>query len=127
MRCRDWNQCTISLYGVICWGKDVEDACWKMENTDAFCQTVSIATQIGGQKKYGPDKLKELIELRRKLGMPDHRLEELKECELCDASDYTVSASTQTDSCACSTSGAEAEVDEAVVQKITDLMMEKLK
>lgn len=114
-------------HGVICWGKDVEDAYWKMENTDAFCQTVSITMQIGGPKKYGPDKLKELIELRRKLGMPDHRLEELKECELCDASDYTVSASTQTDSCACSTSGAEAEVDEAVVQKITDLIMEKLK
>ena len=27
-------------HGVICWGKDIEDAYWKMENTDAYCQTV---------------------------------------------------------------------------------------
>ena len=33
-------------HGVIVWGKDVEDAYWKMENTDAFCQTVAVTMQI---------------------------------------------------------------------------------
>lgn len=115
-------------HGVICWGKDVEDAYWKMENTDAFCQTVSITMQIGGPKQYGPDKLKELIVLRKKLGMPDHRLDELKECELCDAADYTVTTTPQPTACSCELPAAgNADVDEALVQKITDIIMEKMK
>jgi len=115
-------------HGVICWGKDVEDAYWKMENTDAFCQTVTVSMQIGGPKKYGPDKLRELIELRKKLGMPDHRLDDLKECELCDAGEATVNTAPQPVGCGCPSTEepAEDEVDEAMVQKITDLIMERI-
>ena len=116
-------------HGVICWGKDVEDAYWKMENTDAFCQTVTVTMQIGGPKKYGPEKLKELIVLRKKLGMPDHRLDELKECELCDAGEVTVHTAPQPAACSCSSEPqkpSQGDVDEALVQKITDMIMEKL-
>ena len=60
-----------------------------MANTDAFCQTVAVTMQTGGPKYRGLDKLAELITIRQKLGMPDHRLDEL-ECELCDSGDYTV-------------------------------------
>ncbi len=71
-------------HGVICWGKDVEDAYWKMENIDAYCRTVAIAAGLGsGLHRFGPDKLRDLINLRQKLGMPDPRAN-LKECELCD-------------------------------------------
>ncbi len=118
-------------HGVICWGKDVEDAYWKMENTDAFCHTVSITMQIGGPKQYGTDKLKELIQIRKSLGMPDHRLDELKECELCDAAESTVNTNPQPAACGCALPGASSpvasNVDDALVQKITDMIMEKLK
>ncbi len=71
-------------HGVICWGKDVEDAYWKMENIDAYCRTIGFAASLGtGLHRFGPDKLKDLINLRQKLGMPDPRAD-LKECELCD-------------------------------------------
>ena len=113
-------------HGVICWGKDVEDAYWKMENTDAFCQTVSITMQIGGPKQYGPEKLKELIEIRKKLGMPDHRSEELKECELCDSAEYTINTIPQPGNCSCQVMSKGVDDDEALVQKITDIIMEKL-
>lgn len=110
-------------HGVICWGNDVEDAYWKMENTDAFCQTVSISMQLGGPKAYSPDKLKDLISIRKKLGMPDDRLEELKECELCDAGEFTVN----TQPAGTGTPAVPTEpVDEALVQKITDQIMAKL-
>lgn len=115
-------------HGVICWGKDVEDAYWKMENTDAFCQTVTIAMQIGGPKAYGPDKLKELITIRKKLGMPDTRMEEMKECTLCDADEYTVQ--TQPQPCSCGIPDAPAgdnAVDEKLVQTITDLIFKELR
>jgi L-fuculose-phosphate aldolase len=119
-------------HGVICWGKDVEDAYWKMENTDAFCHTVTVTMQIGGPKQYGPDKLRELIEIRKKLGMPDHRLDELKECELCDLAEDTVNTQPQPSACGCPPSPSsghgetEEDVDEALVQMITDRIIERL-
>lgn len=113
-------------HGVICWGNDVEDAYWKMENTDAFCQTVSISMQLGGPKSYSPDKLKDLITIRKKLGMPDHRLDELKECELCDAGEFTVNTEPAGGACSCETPAPAGAVDEAMVKKITDQIMAKL-
>jgi len=117
-------------HGVICWGKDVEDAYWKMENTDAFCHTVVVSRSLGGFKQYGSDKLKELINIRTSLGMPDHRLDEYKECELCDAGEYTVHNTAQPDagSCACEIGGGNtsANVDEDLVKKLTDIIISKL-
>lgn len=114
-------------HGVICWGKDVEDAYWKMETTEAFCQTTVLAMQIGGPKQYGADKLKELIEIRKSLGMPDYRLDDMKECQLCDSSEYTVNTASQPAGCGCPLPGSEGDVDEALVQKITDMILEQLK
>lgn len=119
-------------HGVICWGKDVEDAFWKMENTDAICQTFVIAQQLGdGPKQYGPDKLQDLIKIRKSLGMPDHRMDEFKECELCDTSQVSVSTEPQSRACQCksSTSSPTPSGDaqtEALVKQITDMVMQKL-
>ncbi len=71
-------------HGVICWSKDVEDAYWKLENTDAYCQAIWVASQLGhGLKTFSIDKLRDLIAIRQQLGMDDPR-SNLKECELCD-------------------------------------------
>lgn len=116
-------------HGVICWGKDVEDAFWKMENTDAFCQTVWIAQSLGnGPQQYGPDKLRDLILLRKKLGMPDHRLDELKECELCDGGQFALSTKPQPQpqpDCGCASKSSN-EPDEATVKAITDMILKQL-
>lgn len=75
-------------HGVITWGKDIEDAYWKMENVDAYCQTVLLASMLG--KELTPitgTQAKDLIALRKTLGMDDFR-ENWKECELCDNSEF---------------------------------------
>ena len=76
-------------HGVICWGKDIEDAYWKMENTDAYCKTVLLATQLKGTDllTITGGQAKELISLRGQLGMEDKR-SDWKECELCDNSEF---------------------------------------
>lgn len=76
-------------HGVITWGKDIEDAYWKMENTDAYCQTLWVASFLKGgeMKSISGAQARELIELRKSLGMDDPR-EGLKECELCDSGDF---------------------------------------
>jgi len=114
-------------HGVIVWGKDVEDAYWKMENIDSYCRTIWIAAGLGGGlHRFTGGQAKELIELRQKLGMPDPRAG-LKECELCDSADFrpgVVCAVADKDA------GASAEpLDpqvEAVVQKITEQIMKQL-
>lgn len=119
-------------HGVICWGKDIEDAYWKMENTEAYCNTIFVASQLGhGLNTYGGNKLKELISIRRSLGMPDQR-EGMKECELCDNSEFRPGVVCVAPGAACecesgkSESGISTTAAEDAVQKITDLLMRQL-
>jgi L-fuculose-phosphate aldolase len=76
-------------HGVITWGKDIEDAYWKMENVEAYCKTVWVASQLkGGElRTITGGQAKELIALRKTLGMDDKRAT-WKECELCDNSGF---------------------------------------
>jgi L-fuculose-phosphate aldolase len=111
-------------HGVIVWGKDVEDAYWKMENIDSYCRTVWIAAGLGGGlHRFTGGQAKELVNLRQKLGMPDPRAG-LKECELCDSADFrpgTVGAAPAQESSA----PADPQV-EALVRQITDQILKAI-
>lgn len=115
-------------HGVICWGKDIEDSYWKMENTDAYCQTVLLATQLKGSDllTITGAQAKELIDLRGQLGMEDKRAG-WKECELCDNSEFrpgVVCQIPQTNGSApSSTPNPDAE---AVVQAVTAEILKQL-
>ena len=110
-------------HGVIVWGKDVEDAYWKMENIDSYCRTVWIAAGLGGGlHRFTGGQAKELINLRQKLGMSDPR-SGLKECELCDSAEFrpgTVCAAPAQDS-----TPADPQI-EALVQQITEQILKAI-
>ncbi|MFP6907340.1 MAG: class II aldolase/adducin family protein, partial [Verrucomicrobiota bacterium] len=109
-----------------CWGKDVEDAYWKMENTDSYCKTIWIASQLGRPlKTITKGQAKELIELRGVLGMEDKR-SDWKECELCDNADFHPGVMCETPAMNQAPEPADHEMESAV-QQITDLIMERLK
>jgi L-fuculose-phosphate aldolase len=117
-------------HGVITWGKDIEDAYWKMENTDAYCKTVWMASQLNGgkMKTITGSQAKELIEIRKSLGMDDPR-ENLKECELCDNSEWRPGVVCGIPESSPSPSGSQPEYDdsaEALVQQITNEIMKSL-
>jgi len=121
---KDHQAVLMQNHGVIVWGKDVEDAYWKMENIDSYCRTVWIAAGLGtGLHRFTPSQAKELVELRMKLGMPDPRAN-LKECELCDANEFRPGAVCATTS-APAVSEPNAEV-EALVQRLTDEIVRQL-
>jgi L-fuculose-phosphate aldolase len=66
------GHCAIIMenHGVMVWGRGVEDACWKLEIADSFCQTVWIASQLGGRlRPIDAGKLKDLIALRSSFGL----------------------------------------------------------
>jgi L-fuculose-phosphate aldolase len=117
-------------HGVIVWGKDVEDAYWKMENTDAYCQVIWIASQLNGGslRSIGGEKLKDLITLRKSLGMQDRR-EGLKECELCDNGEFRPGVVCQVSPRAEDGGAAGEQPDpqvEALVQQLTEQIFKQL-
>ena len=54
---KDHQAVLMQNHGVIVWGKDVEDAYWKMENIDSYCRTVWIAAGLGGTKAVDDQRL----------------------------------------------------------------------
>lgn len=121
-------------HGVITWGKSVEDAYFKMEITDAYCRTVILAQSIPGGASIPCEKIGELLELKKGMGLPDPRYG-LKPAELCEVDPWTQMCGQR----GCSTpvtpftplegpssSPAPAEM-EALVQKITDEIVANLK
>ena len=116
-------------HGVITWGKDIEDAFWKMENTDSYCQTVWITSLLGEPKTITQGQARELIELRAKLGMDDKR-SSWKECELCDNSEFRPGASCRVEGSTSDTSADLNKLDpeaEKLVQAITDRILAEAK
>jgi L-fuculose-phosphate aldolase len=102
-----------------------------MENVDAFCQTVILAAQLGGElgEGIGGKKARELIAIRKALGMPESR-ENLKECELCDNSDFRpgVACLPPGPDTASPAAGPAADpAIEAVVAQLTEQLMKQLK
>jgi len=115
-------------HGVIVWGKDVEDAYWKMENTDSYCQVIWVASQLNGGalKSIGGEKLKDLIALRKSLGMQDPR-EGLKECELCDNSEFRPGVVCAVPAPAGGAGGEKPDPEvEKLVQQLTDQILKQL-
>lgn len=73
----------MGLHGLICWGKSVEDAYFKMEITDAYCRTCILAQSLPGAASIPCDKMDDLLEIKKKLGLPDNRFD-LKPVQLCE-------------------------------------------
>ncbi len=118
----------LANHGVMTWGSDVEDAYWKLENMETACQTVWVASQLNGGKvnPIPTDKMKEIFEIRRSIGMVDPR-EEFQECELCDNSEFTPGAISEVACAVPANSGAPLNpAAEDVIKSLTDQIMAKL-
>lgn len=117
-------------HGVITWGKDIEDAYWKMENVEAYCKTVWVASQLKGGEMLTitGGQAKELIQLRKTLGMEDKRVE-WKECQLCDNSEFRPgTVCSIPDASAASTSSGNLDPDaEKLVQELTDQIFKAMR
>jgi len=83
------NTILMANHGVVAWSHlGVEDAYWKMEIIEAYCRTIVVASQLGKQPNtFTTEHLKDLLKTKQNLGIPDPRFG-LKECELCDNSDW---------------------------------------
>ena len=121
-------------HGVITWGKSVEDAYFKMEITDAYCRTVILAQAIPGGTSIPCEKIGELLEIKKGLGLPDPRYG-LKPAELCEVDPWTQMCGqrgvslpvTPFNPMTRDASALPSAELEALVQKITDEIVANLK
>jgi len=73
---RDHNTILLSNHGIVCWADTVTHAEWFVETFENYCKTYLIAQQIGRPLRFLPDeKIKELLAIKRRLGLPDARME----------------------------------------------------
>jgi L-fuculose-phosphate aldolase len=120
-------------HGVICWGKSVEDAYFKMEITDAYCRTVIHAQSLPGGASIPCEQLPELLDIKKKMGLPDDRYD-LKPAGLCEVDPWAQvcgqhgCSSPVTPWNPMTNEAAPASADlEALVQKITEEIVANLK
>jgi L-fuculose-phosphate aldolase len=120
----------MGCHGVICWGKSVEDAYFKMEITDAYCRTIILAQSLPGSASIPCEKMDDLLNIKKSMGLPDNRYE-LKNAELCEVDPWTEMCGSR----GCSTPvtpfnpmtapQSDAEL-ETLVQKLTNEIMANL-
>ena len=71
----DHNAILLTNHGMVCWADTVMHAEWLAEILDTYCKTYVIAQQIGRPLHPIPDeKIGEILELKRRMGLPDARM-----------------------------------------------------
>jgi L-fuculose-phosphate aldolase len=64
----------MSSHGAITVGQDPYDAYFRMEVLDQYCRILLLAKQAGGWKTLNEAAMNDLMEIKRKLGIPDPRM-----------------------------------------------------
>ena len=71
----DHNTILLSNHGIVCWADTATHAEWFVETFETYCKTYLIAKQIGKPLQFLPEnKIQELLEIKRRLGLPDARM-----------------------------------------------------
>lgn len=119
------NTILMANHGVVSWSHlGVEDAYFKMEILEAYCRTVMVTAQIGKPPNtMSPEQLKELLQIKEGLGIPDPRYG-LKECELCDNAEWRPGVTCAIPPRPENAGGPDVDPEaEALVKAITDQIM----
>lgn len=70
------DSCTILMgsHGVVCFGRDLEDAYYKLEIVDAYARILILAKQLGSIRTLTDEQMRELVLLKSQFAMTDPRL-----------------------------------------------------
>lgn len=80
---RDHNTVLLSNHGIVCWADTVAHAEWYVEIVDTYCKTILLASQLKTPlPEIPPDKIADLLALKKKLGLPDARFPKTAEGRL---------------------------------------------
>lgn len=69
------NTILLAHHGVVCWADTITHAEWSVEVIDTYCKTIMLASQLKSPlQEFAADKIADLLETKKKLGLPDPRL-----------------------------------------------------
>lgn len=64
------NVVFMANHGVVCGGRDIEEAEWFAENADAYCQVLLLASGHGGKvNQLAPKFVKDIVAIRKAMGL----------------------------------------------------------
>jgi L-fuculose-phosphate aldolase len=73
---KNHNTILLANHGIVCWADTVTHAEWYVEVVETYCKTVMIASQLRPKlNEIPPDKIADLLALKKSLGLPDPRLD----------------------------------------------------
>ncbi len=76
----DHNTILLTNHGIVCWSDTATHAEWLVEIMDTYCKTVLLAQQTGRPLLRIPEhKIHEILAFKRRMGLPDARLERVPE------------------------------------------------
>jgi L-fuculose-phosphate aldolase len=123
---RTHNTVLLANHGIVCWADTVTHAEWYAEVVDTYCWTLMLSAQLGAPLTHIPrDKTADLLAMKKKMGLPDERLE-MKECQLCDMPELPGAIALPPRVCSQGDGAATSEDVEAIVQAVTDSVMAAL-
>ncbi|MCX6905537.1 MAG: class II aldolase/adducin family protein, partial [Verrucomicrobia bacterium] len=122
-----YNTILMANHGVVTWSHNTaEEAYWRMEIVEAYCRTITVTAQLGkAPVGFSPEHLKDLLKIKQSLGFVDPRFG-LKECELCDNSEWRPGVACVVPPKEAAPAGRDAEA-EKLVQAITEQILSKVK
>jgi len=121
---KDHNTILLGNHGIVCWADTVTHAEWYAEVLDTYCWTLMNATQLGAPISYmSPQKGADLLEIKKKLGLPDVRMDasRMKECQLSDM-EVPDSIALVPNACSSNVAASETDINE-LVKAVTDAVM----
>jgi L-fuculose-phosphate aldolase len=78
------NIILLANHGTVSYGTDVERAYWWTEILDAYCRMLLLSKQLGRVNYFDEGKERELLELKAKWGWSDPRnTKEYENCDIC--------------------------------------------
>ncbi len=82
------NTIILKNHGTVSFDKGLEEAYWKTEILDAYCRILMLAHQLGKVDYFNENQIRELLDLKKRLGLDDPRFEALnaENCDLCSNS-----------------------------------------
>ncbi|QDT93442.1 class II aldolase/adducin family protein [Gimesia algae] len=81
------NTIILTGHGTVTFGKSLEDAYWKTEILDAYCNILLLSKQLGRVTYFTENETRELLDLKKKLGFDDPRFH-VEDCDLCGNSAF---------------------------------------
>jgi len=94
------NKCNTILlanHGAVACDKSLEQAYFHLETLDMYCKILLLSKQIGKVQQISRPKVEELMDIKRKMGLPDRRLDDsgVELCTLGGSDEFLRGFSTQ--------------------------------